>query len=66
MKKEFASQRETRPEILRDHVAFYAAHFDQCTVDGEEVIPQAGPFYGGWITARLAGPFKGGPGSEGW
>jgi uncharacterized protein (DUF427 family) len=53
-------------EILRDHIAFYAAPFDQCTVDGEEVIPQAGPFYGGWITARLAGPFKGGPGSEGW
>lgn len=53
-------------EILRDHVAFYAAPFDQCTVDGEVVIPQAGPFYGGWITPGLTGPFKGGPGSQGW
>lgn len=52
--------------ILRDHVAFYAAPFDRCTVDGEIVTPQAGGFYGGWITSNLAGPFKGGPGSLGW
>ena len=52
--------------MLRDHVAFYAAPFDQCRVDGETVIPQAGGFYGGWITSRLAGPFKGGPGTQGW
>ncbi len=51
---------------LRDHVAFYAAPFDRCTVDGAAVIAQAGGFYGGWITADLAGPFKGGPGSIGW
>lgn len=51
---------------LRDHVAFYAAPFDRCTVDGETVVPQPGEFYGGWITAALAGPFKGGPGSWGW
>jgi len=30
------------------------------------VVPQAGGFYGGWITADLAGPFKGAPGSMGW
>lgn len=53
-------------EILRDHLAFYAAPFDHCTIDGEQVRPQAGGFYGGWITADLAGPFKGGPGSMGW
>ena len=52
--------------LLRDHVAFYAAPFDRCSVDGETVVPQAGGFYGGWITAALAGPFKGGPGSFGW
>lgn len=52
--------------LLRDHVAFYAAPFDSCTVDGEVVTPQSGGFYGGWITANLAGPFKGGPGSMGW
>ena len=51
---------------LRDHVAFYAAAFDRCSVDGETVTPQPGGFYGGWITSNLAGPFKGGPGSSGW
>ena len=51
---------------LRDHLAFYAAPFDRCTVDGEVVRAQPGVFYGGWITAALAGPFKGGPGSMGW
>jgi uncharacterized protein (DUF427 family) len=51
---------------LRDHVAFYAAPFDRCTVDGETVTPQPGEFYGGWITSRVAGPFKGVPGSRGW
>jgi uncharacterized protein (DUF427 family) len=53
-------------ESLRDHVAFYAGPFDRCSVDGETVIPQSGGFYGGWITSRLAGPFKGAPGSRGW
>ena len=52
--------------ILRDHVAFYAAPFDRCSVDGETVTPQPGDFYGGWITSALAGPFKGVPGSWGW
>lgn len=51
---------------LRDHVAFYAGPLDQCTVDGEQVRPQPGGFYGGWITSDLAGPFKGVPGSMGW
>nr|WP_229956879.1 DUF427 domain-containing protein [Parasphingorhabdus litoris] len=52
--------------MLRDHVAFYAAPFDRCSVDGETVTPQPGAFYGGWITSKLAGPFKGIPGSRGW
>ncbi len=52
--------------ILRDHVAFYAAPFDRCMVDGETVTPQPGSFYGGWITSRIVGPFKGGPGTMGW
>ncbi|WP_414893510.1 DUF427 domain-containing protein [Sphingomonas sp. Leaf38] len=51
---------------LRDHLAFYAAPFDTCTVDDERVVPQPGGFYGGWITADLAGPFKGVPGSRYW
>jgi uncharacterized protein (DUF427 family) len=52
--------------MLKDHVAFYAAPFDRCRVDGETVVPQPGAFYGGWITSALAGPFKGVPGSRYW
>jgi uncharacterized protein (DUF427 family) len=51
---------------LRDHVAFYAGRVDRCTVDGVEVEPQPGGFYGGWITPDVVGPFKGGPGTLGW
>jgi uncharacterized protein (DUF427 family) len=51
---------------LRDHLAFYASRVDQCTVDGEVVQPQPGDFYGGWITSRVTGPFKGPPGTLGW
>ncbi|WP_026325639.1 DUF427 domain-containing protein [Sphingomonas sp. Mn802worker] len=51
---------------LRDHVAFYAAPLDRCTVDGEQVVPQPGGFYGGWVTSDLGGPFKGVQGSMGW
>ncbi len=53
-------------EALRDHVALYPGRVDQCTVDGEVVQPQPGNFYGGWITSRVTGPFKGGPGTSGW
>ena len=52
--------------MLRDHVAFYAGPFDRCTVDGEVAAAQAGHFYGGWITGRVAGPFKGGAGTHNW
>jgi uncharacterized protein (DUF427 family) len=57
----------TRPfALLRNHIAFYAAPFEDCFVDGEKVVPQPGGFYGGWITSRLAGPFKGISGSRFW
>ncbi len=52
--------------MLRDHIAFYAAPFDQCLVDDVQVVPQPGGFYGGWITQDVAGPFKGIPGSSFW
>ena len=39
---------------------------DRCLVDGEVVRPQEGGFYGGWITSRVVGPFKGVPGSGWW
>ncbi len=51
---------------LQGHVAFYAGKVDECSVDGEVVIPQPGGFYGGWITSDIAGPFKGEPDSWGW
>lgn len=52
--------------MLRDHVAFYAGKMDACFVDDEQVQPQPGGFYGGWITADIAGPFKGEPGTQNW
>lgn len=51
---------------IQDHVALYPAAVDGCYVDDERVLPQPGGFYGGWITARVVGPFKGGPGTAGW
>ncbi len=53
-------------EVIRDYLTFYPGRVDACYVDEEQVIPQPGGFYGGWITSDLAGPFKGGPGSWGW
>jgi uncharacterized protein (DUF427 family) len=53
-------------EAIRDHVAFYAGPMEACYVDGERVRPQPGGFYGGWITDDVVGPFKGGPGTQGW
>ena len=53
-------------QALRDHVALYPAAMDACTVDGEVVAAQPGDFYGGWITSRVVGPFKGIAGSRGW
>jgi uncharacterized protein (DUF427 family) len=51
---------------LRDHVAFYPGRMDACRLDEELVRSQPGDFYGGWVTAALRGPFKGGPGTSGW
>ncbi len=52
--------------MLKRHIAFYAAPFDACYVDDEKVVSQPGSFYGGWVTSKLAGPFKGIPGSRFW
>lgn len=41
--------------------AFPAAAMEGCWVDGEQVLPQPGGFYGGWITSDVEGPFKGDP-----
>jgi uncharacterized protein (DUF427 family) len=55
-----------RYTALREHVAFYPGRVDRAWLGEERVTAQEGDFYGGWITADLAGPFKGGPGTSGW
>ncbi len=50
---------------LTDYVAFYAQKLD-CSVDGEPVVPNEGSFYGGWVTSKVVGPFKGAPDSGWW
>lgn len=60
---------ETPTDGYRDlvgHVAIYPGKVDSCTIDDETVQAQDGDFYGGWITSRVTGPFKGAPGTLGW
>lgn len=47
-------------------IAFYAGRVDEAWVGDELATPQPGRFYGGWVTARIVGPFKGEPGTAGW
>ena len=51
---------------ITDHLAFYPQRVDECCVDGERVAPNAGSFYGGWVTSKVVGPFKGAPGTLHW
>jgi uncharacterized protein (DUF427 family) len=53
-------------EILANRVSLYPGMMDRCTINGETVTGQEGGFYGGWITAKIVGPFKGAPGTLGW
>jgi uncharacterized protein (DUF427 family) len=55
-----------RFESLKDALAFYPGRVDECRVDTEVVSAQPGDFYGGWITSRIRGPFKGAPGTADW
>lgn len=52
-------------EAIRDRVCFYPSRVE-CFVAGIRVKPQAGEFYGGWVTPEVVGPFKGDPGTSGW
>lgn len=47
-------------------IAVMPGRMERCLVNGEVVLPQPGDFYGGWITSRVVGPFKGGVGTQGW
>jgi uncharacterized protein (DUF427 family) len=50
---------------VADWLAFYPGRV-ACRVGDERVRPQAGGFYGGWVTDEVVGPFKGEPGTRGW
>jgi uncharacterized protein (DUF427 family) len=39
---------------LTGAIAFYASRLDRCLVDDEVVRPEAGKFYGGWVTSDIA------------
>ena len=45
--------------------SFYPGRVE-CYVDEERVKPQAGGFYGGWVTSEIVGPFKGDAGTGHW
>ncbi len=51
---------------IKNFFAFYGSRVDSCWVGDERVKSQSGDFYGGWITSRVVGPFKGGAGTRGW
>jgi len=53
-------------ELLINRVAVYPSAMQSCEVASETVTAQAGDFYGGWITSKVVGPFKGAPGTLGW
>jgi len=51
---------------IKDYIAVYPSRMDACYLDDEQVQAQPGDFYGGWITADIVGPFKGGVNTWGW
>ena len=55
-----------RFEALRDHVALYPGRGGPVHRRRRGRAAAARDFYGGWITSRVTGPFKGGPGTSGW
>ena len=61
----FYKQPVERFAALVGHVCFYPSKVS-AEVDGEAVTAQEGDFYGGWITSKVVGPFKGAAGTWGW
>lgn len=51
---------------LAGALAFYPSRVAACFWGEEQVRAQEGDFYGGWITQRVVGPFKGAQGTHGW
>ena len=64
-----AAWRYAQPYDAYKSIAGYFSFYPRklaCYVDGERVQPQPGPYYGGWVTGEIIGPFKGEPGTEDW
>ena len=55
----------TRYKPIRRRPAFYVTKADKCFVAEEQVQPRPGWFYGGCVTADIAGPFRVGLGRPG-
>jgi uncharacterized protein (DUF427 family) len=55
----------SRYEEIAGYYSFYPGRV-QCFVDEQQVRPQPGFFYGGWITDEIVGPWKGTLGTEEW
>lgn len=53
-------------EAITGYVAFYAEPMGACYIGSEQVKPQPGNFYGGWVTSNLVGPIKGAAGTMHW
>lgn len=53
-------------QAIAGFLAFYASRIDAAFVGTERVAAQEGDFYGGWITSKVVGPFKGAPMTRGW
>lgn len=51
-------------EDIANYLAFHSGKVDACYVGKLKVKPQPGELYGGWITSKILGPFKGEPGGE--
>jgi uncharacterized protein (DUF427 family) len=51
---------------LTDAVSFFVARVDEAWVGDEKARPQPGGFYGGWVTSKVVGPFKGEQGTGHW
>ena len=53
-------------EALQADALYILGDLFEAWVGDERATPQPGNFYGGWVTSRVVGPFKGEPGSQGW
>ena len=51
---------------LAGWIAFHPALVDEAWIDDLRARPQPGKLYAGWVTNRIKGPIKGGPGTGHW